>query len=329
MPNENDDTVDLSDSGDEEEEQHEENESTALIGKERRGTLWFKERKLHQDEGISADVLAELPKLAAAVTPVGNDGTRWRLHSIQVEKFLNAGFFRLDRLLGTEGIHDLPVNDAGKSLLLRESLFRDLLTGNRILKDVPQADAAAAQRDLLQLSLRQLVHIKARNIDFAPGGNSVHADFLSMLSQLIFERLGQKAADSSDATEVPFAKRLGRDLVLIVAAGKQKPEPYVWTTWFGDVRLFFHMGRLACTEVTGMALSECGSEGVFEFLEKSEPDRIAGDGRLVLSLIVKQVKNESELAPAPTDSMKGAQSLATKPNELKNVLGSLKKVPRG
>merc|ERR1711869_17333 len=104
-----------------------------------------------------------------------------------------------------------------------------------------------------------------------------------MVDGLIFQRLGQQAAGSKELSEVASCKKMGRELVMIIAAAKSAPSPPCWVCWFEDRRIFFHMGRMACTDVTGIALSE---GGVLEFLDKSEPDRKSIGQRLWMDLIV-------------------------------------------
>lgn len=298
----------------------------------RSGSQMLKERMQNVDTGITVKELAKIPRLAASVKHLG-DG-KWRVHGIHVEKVLNYGLHRLDRALHREGILDFPCNEAGRPILLRESLFKDLLSGQRSLKTVPQTDAAAAQKDLPHLTLRQLLRLRVLNLDFAPGGNSVHATFLSMVDGLIFQRLGQKAAESSDPSEVASARKLGRDIVLLAAAAKSVPMPPCWVCWFDDRRIFLHMGRLACTDSAGIALSEGLRAGVLEFADKSEIDRKSPGHRLWLDLIVTLVTSETALSPprigSPGDSFFGSSGgqPQVSANELKNALGSLKRVQR-
>jgi hypothetical protein len=182
-------------------------------------------------------------------------------------------------------------------VLLRESLLKDLLTGQRHLKTVPQTDAAAAQKDLIHLSLRQLLRLRVCNLDFAAGGNNVHATFLKIMDSLIYQRLGQQAADSFAPSELVSAKRLGRELVMLMAVSKSLPSstPPCWACCFQDRRIFFHTDRLSCTELPGVAFSEGRCGGVMEFIDKSEVDRNGVEQKVFLDLIVVLVKSESDL----------------------------------
>merc|ERR1719387_3220701 len=123
---------------------------------------------------MTAQDIAKIPKLALDVKQLGD--MKWRVHGVHVEKLLGAGFARLDRMLEKDGILDFPVNEAGRSLIMRETILRDLMSGQRCLKTVPQSDAAAAQKDLVHLSLRQLLRLRAQNLDSALTG--VHETLL-------------------------------------------------------------------------------------------------------------------------------------------------------
>lgn len=295
------------------------NKRGSTEGRGRRGTDMMQERMRNVDTGMTADGLAKVPILTASVTNLA-DG-KWRIHGLHVEKILNAGFQRLDRVLGTDGIDDLPIGPTGRTPLLRESLMKGLIAGQRDFKTVAMTDASAAQKDLPYLSLRQLLRLRVLNLDFASGGSSTHAAFLSTAEGLIFQRLGQKAADSNDPAEVASAKKLGRVLVLLVAAAKSVPTPPCWVCWFEDRRIFFHMGRLACTECAGIAFSD---GGVLEFNDRSEPDRNTGGHRLMFNLMVNLVTTESGLREAQpeTGSFNNGPQLSR--NTLAGALGALK-----
>merc|ERR1711871_1358821 len=157
------------------------------------------------------------------------------------------------------------MGEAGHSVLSKESMFKDMLTGARLLKGVPPTDAAAGQKDLHHLTVHQLLRIRVLNLDFAPGGNGSHAAFLSTLDDLICKRLGQIAASSRDRSQSGNAICLGRDLVLAIAASKVVSTPRHWLCWYGSRRIFFHMDRLACTSCCDAAFED---GGVLEFDDK-------------------------------------------------------------
>lgn len=283
----------------------------------RSGTDMMRDRLTkHASIGITADELAKTPTMIASVAQIANG--KWRIHGLHVEKMVNAGLQRLDRMLATTGISNLPIGPNGRSPLLRESLIQGLIDGTRDLKAVAPNDTSAAQKDLPHLSLRQLLRLRVSNLDFAVGGNSTHAAFLMTAEALIFQRIGQKAAECDDI-EKASAKKLGRELVLLVAAAKVLPMPPCWVCWFEGRRIFFHVNRLACTECAELAF---GEGGVLEFVDRSEPDKMTGGTRLMLQMPVNLCEHEDALKNEPVPL--NAPSMST--SSIQNALGALKKV---
>lgn len=169
--------------------EREEEDSTIEHDRSRRGTELFKHKKFaHEDLGISADQLANIPKLQVSVSQLGDDS--WRVYGIHADIVMSNGLRRLDAIMTRDKDIQFPCNDKGRCLVFCSSLFKALLSGDRLIKEVPPTEAASAQRDLRLLTLRQMLQLKTINIDFQPGGNSVHKTFLGMLDDLLFKSLG-------------------------------------------------------------------------------------------------------------------------------------------
>lgn len=291
----------------------------------RRGTDILNERRLNAERDVTAIHVAAVPQLEASVSELGNG--KWRVHGIHEQKVLHAGLLRLDSMLERGDITLLPCNNHGRSLVFCHSLFQALLTGVRMIKDVPQAEAASAQKDLPHLSLRQLLRLRALNIDFAPGGNSVHATLLSMVDVLIFQRLGKKATDSDDPARTAELRDLGRTLVILIALAKYFSATHCWICWFEDRRIFFDTVRLACTECTSMGIEA----GALEYVDKSEYDRLKGGESKWLDFSVRLITSETELGTMRNSSpgqktRPGVKCAVSTEEELKHVRGALKSV---
>eukprot|EP00928_Gymnodinium_smaydae_P096744 TRINITY_DN8606_c1_g1_i1.p1 TRINITY_DN8606_c1_g1~~TRINITY_DN8606_c1_g1_i1.p1 ORF type:complete len:407 (+),score=71.79 TRINITY_DN8606_c1_g1_i1:83-1303(+) len=312
-------------SGDEEED----TDVTCSPSQKCRGSDMFEKRRssLALEQFTTSDQIVDVPLLSASVKQLAEG--KWRIHGLRVEKMLKRGIRRLDRRVDPDAINDLPRNASGKSLLLRHSLIKDMLTGTRTLSSVPPSDAAAAQKDLARLSLQQLVRLRVLNLDFASGGNGVHGAFLSMVDDLIFQNIGQKAADTTSASDISVARRLGEDIVMLIAAAKSLSTPQCWVCWFKDRRVFMHAGRLACTDSVGAAF---GEGAVLECVDKSEPDKDTAGKQYWLELIVTLVGDKASLSSkASADGNKASRSMVFRQltaSSLEDMRSALKPVQR-
>jgi hypothetical protein len=229
---------------------------------------------------------------------------------------MHAGLLRLDSILESGNIDSLPLNSQGKSHLRCPTLYKDLLKGARKIKDVPPVEVAGAQKDLPYLSLRQLIRLRVLNIDFAPGGHSLHAALLSMMDTLIFQRLGKRAANSNDPSKIVTFGKLGRSVVILIELTKYFSVSRRWICWFGDQRIFLDTVRLACTQLTDIGIEG----GALEYTDNSEPDRLASGQNKWLDFTVKHVSNESELGSyrpvKPKVTLRGGVKASTKPKQV-------------
>lgn len=302
----------------------------------RRGTAHFHEKKMeHQDLGILAHQLAKIAKLQVSVTQLGDD--TWRVYGLHTDTIMSNGLQRLDAIMDRDKDIQFPCNDKGRCLVFCSSLFKALLSGDRLIKEVPPTEAASAQRDLRLLSLRQMLQLKTINLDFQPGGNSIHKTFLGMLDDLLFKSLGKQAVGSEDAEESSYI-RLGRDLVMLTAIAKSVSASMCWVLWFEKKPLYINMGSMSCTDAASLAFD--GKDGVLEYTDKSEPDRIKGG--MQFDYTVRRVTDVSNLTiPVKAKAGGSAQAAKAAPggskavgfvpvsnDELKNAMGALKSVNR-
>lgn len=271
----------------------------------------------------------------ASVEDLGD--SKWRIHGVRLEKVTKAGFRLLDNRLEATDLFEFPHNIAGRCLLLPQTMriFKEMVSGSLSLRDVPTGDASACHGDIRHLSLRQLLRMRALNLDYEPGDrNTAHTSFLSRLDFFIYERLGQRVVDRGAnrftlVSDTASLRRLGQDLLLAVALHKGVlSDPPCWVLWLGQHRLFFDAGSFAWTDVFSYGDLEGAGDmgGVLEVTDMSENGSF---GRTFLDWRIQVVKEESELCPLSSrNSMKPASNQLTLPQLQKHTSSKEKQSPR-
>jgi len=238
----------------------------------------------------------------------------WWVHGLYEHQVLKIGLRILDRDWGIEKLFDFP--RAGVSGLLRQKQICDLLSGTLALQAMPSNDVAAAQLDMRALSLRQLLRLRVRHINFVPSGcgsNTVtgvgdaHEALLGLLDRLLFQRLGRSAVGSlpsSGPLNDSDAHRLGREAVLFTAVAAAITSPPWWSWWLAEDHLvFLHPVNFTCSPTFP-------ADGVLDVADHSKLDK--NDPRGVLRYLDWQVKHvaaqKSLSAVRPHDAV-GSQQL--------------------
>ncbi|CAK0844355.1 unnamed protein product, partial [Prorocentrum cordatum] len=233
--------------------------------------------------------------------PVEVLGTgQWRVRGIYEHQALKAGLRLLDEKWDDQGATEPLRLGQCEAPLLREGLFRQLLTGALHLKAIPAADVAAAQGDLEQLSLRQLLRLRVLHLDFCPSGrgadsvNTVggaHEAFLGKLDVALFRGIG-KTSLGGLAFDAVDPHKAGREAVLLTAASAGISWPQWWCWWLSDRhRAFFHVEQCVFRAEFPGAIG-----GVLEVTDLSRRDRHAsGGGVRWLDWRVEHVHEESSL----------------------------------
>lgn len=239
--------------------------------------------------GVDLSAIEEAPMLSPPVQR-GESDREWRIRGVYSHQVLKAGLRRLDELWPAEGLQDFPRGKDGSAVLLRERLFRQLLSGEIRLQSVSRNDVSAGQRDVKQLSLRQLLRLRVLHIDFTPSGagaNSIstvgdsHEAFLSTLDSRLFHHLGRKAIkELATDGHVAFAEsdmhKLGREAVLFASAASAVPSPVWWCWWItAQRRVFFDAAGF-----TAVDAFPDGNGGVLEITDHSRPDKNDPSGSL-------------------------------------------------
>jgi len=182
------------------------------------------------------------------IVPVKNTGSgKWCIRDVYEHQALKLGLRCLDELWGGEDIERFsrPLDS-----LLKEKLFRDLLSGNLQFHSVPAMGISAVQRDLRNLSVVQLLRLKCRMIE-ADSMKGSHGAFLSALDDILYTKLGMKATSglqlSLSATEM---HRCGVEAVLLVAAAGAIPTYDDWAWSIDDNHcVFFNTRRFTSSTV--------------------------------------------------------------------------------
>lgn len=218
--------------------------------------------------------------------------SKWRVHGIHVDQAIKVGLRFLDSRWDVGGLIQFPRRQNGASLLLKEPLMKELLTGDRQLQSVPASDVSALQGDVKHLTLRQLLKLYTANLDFDPRNNAhaTHAALLETANSLLFEQIGKQAVP--DAWSFPDARAsrlLGVDIVLISAVSSAIATPQWWVCWIGECRAFFHNKRFECTSAPPHG-------GVLEIADKSGADPNSKGLHSNLDWYVSLVENVEDLS---------------------------------
>mmetsp|Transcript_28594 Transcript_28594/g.64459 ORF Transcript_28594/g.64459 Transcript_28594/m.64459 type:complete len:440 (-) Transcript_28594:150-1469(-) len=146
----------------------------------------------------------------------------WVLDQVSESRVLATGLRWLHEEVVTNGpqleLLDLPTRPDGKLKVIQASFLRRLLQGALELKGCLESDVSAAQWDLRQLSLEQLLCLRVQNLDFhtASESHSAHNNFLDALEAHLCERLAQRVLEH---VATPSALRLlGRKFLLVLGA---------------------------------------------------------------------------------------------------------------
>jgi len=107
-----------------------------------------------------------------------------------------AGLLGLKRALGDGDLLSFPKRPNGTAMLLRQSFFERLLSGGMDLISFPVADIIAAQTDVRNLSVPQLLCIRCSNLDFSASTPSMrtHGEFLRSVDEALERRMAAKLA---------------------------------------------------------------------------------------------------------------------------------------
>jgi len=144
---------------------------------------------------------------------------------------------------------------------------------------------------------------------------------MKKVDDVLYERLGHLAVKNSKAgcnigEALPAAVRLlGREAVLLVAAGAAIPASPVWNWMTPEGRVFFNVATFSCTE-------DFPKKGVLEFSDYSKNDRFFGNN---LDWQVRHVTDESKLLSLEESQRRKPQACGMSSSELTKSISSLKR----
>lgn len=238
------------------------------------------------DKGAShrrrTEVTAEMPDASAGqplmCLPAKLAGNwKWSISGIYTFQAAKVGLRTLD--LRFEGIGLLELSQ--DKYFSKQALIRELLAGNVQLKDVTGPDMSAAQLDLKNLSLVQLVRLKVLCIDDAGTKSDSHHGFLTLLDDLVFHTLAEAATSNLELPAGVNRRRLGLNAILFVAASTARgaddaalwpPLPWIW--WIDESRkVLFDPASFTASE----AELPLPDGGVLEFTDSSKKEKDSGN----------------------------------------------------
>lgn len=250
------------------------------------------------------------PAMALPVVPTEKG---WCIRGCQEHQGLKMGL----RQLSTRAhiLHE----DASikKTHSIKKKLMMDLCGGEVTLSQVHPNDLAAAQGDVKGLAMAQLLHLSVKYDSTASGAQG---EFMRCVENVLFEKLGHCAVKKSKAgcnIGDPTAVRLlGREAVLLVAAGAAITVSPVWNWWTPKGRVFFNVDTFSCVE-------DFPKSGVLEFSDYSKNDRVCGNN---LDWQVRHVTDQSKLLSSEESQRRKPQACGMSSNDLVKATSSLKSV---
>jgi hypothetical protein len=254
----------------------------------------------------------------------------WRIHGVKQEDVVKAGLRLLETAVqASTAVDDLltfPKRKNGTPVLLKEGLFKSLLTGERALKDCHKGDMSAMQGDVMQLTLRQLLKLLVENLDFVVNSlGDTHASFVQKLDTVLFEMLGKSALTAGGVTaSANEARSMGLQLVMITAVADALPEtgpkasqpsPW-WVCWVSDRRAFFHVSNFVCCKKFP------AGEGTMQIDDASKQD---ASHQVRMDWMMRRVEDETRLSASQVGLGAARQTaVAVAPDALRRARMKLK-----
>mmetsp|Transcript_10838 Transcript_10838/g.33871 ORF Transcript_10838/g.33871 Transcript_10838/m.33871 type:complete len:668 (-) Transcript_10838:81-2084(-) len=142
------------------------------------------------------------------------------------ELVYRSGLQALKRAVGDDDLLNFPRRPNGSPMLLRQSFFERLLGGQLELVSFPASDIIAAQTDVRNLSLSQLLYIICGNLEFNAAAPSMRAqrDFLTTAEENLEKRvLARLSAEGGVAVPPEKAGEVMRLAVLTYGVFQHLP----------------------------------------------------------------------------------------------------------
>jgi len=236
-----------------------------------------------KDEAKSMIVSPRGPPLSEVPLKVLATG-KWQVTGIHVHTALKVGLRQLDKMLEGKG---LDVWTQGK-YMMKKKLLEDFIAGKQQLNATSPSDMSAAQHDVRQLSLVQLLRIKVQNLDNDLKGE-VHKVFMSMVDTNLLKEIGEKATTGVRVPDNQSMSALGMHALMMLAVSTRIPAPthHVW--WFSEsCRRYFDVLSFSCTASTSFP-----SGGVLESADYGKKDVVSDT--VMMDWQVKHISKEADL----------------------------------
>jgi len=253
----------------------------------------------NSEEGrYSASNVKAVPVMMAPPVETIKDGL-WAIKGIYEHQGLKIGIRRLDQLWAGDGLDSYP---KGKGALLKEKLFKSLLSGELEIQSIQGNDISAAQPDIQRLSLVQLLRLRVILIDYVPSGASGLSSgageaFIRTLDSILFEKLGHRIASAGIvSSEQCSLSSLGREAMMMMGAAGAVTSPQWWAWWVpgsDKQRVFFDAQNFTIADTFP-------ADGVLEITIFSKPDTNDSTGMLRwMDWQVRKITKEADLNPEP------------------------------
>lgn len=247
----------------------------------------------------------------------------WCLRGVQESQGLKMGLRQLSTrahiLQEDEAFGSTP--STKKTHFIKKKLMDDLCGDEVTLSQVHPNDLAAAQGDVKRLTTAQLLNLSVKYDSKASGAQG---EFMGVVEKVLYDKLGHQILKAVKKTKAGFnlgdpaaVRLLGREAVLLVAAGAAIPVTPVWNWWTPEGRLFFNVDTFSCIE-------DFPKSGVLEFSDYSKNDTFSGSS---LDWQVRHVTDQSKLLSLEENKRRKPQACGVSSNDLVKATSSLKKTP--
>lgn len=225
-----------------------------------------------------------------------------RIKGVYKHQVLKVGLRAMDESWPEGDLYTFPPKK-----LFREAVVRGLMDGSLKVQSVPRNDVATMQRDLRELSLRQLLKLRVRNLDYKPSGAGTDTTSTLGQAQEVFVRgmdakllrlLGQTVVPGQFDDEDDVVYRLGLESVLFYAALSSFKEynleaPTPWWCWVlgadSTSKVYLDPREYTTRE-------DFPPEGVLMVNDLSRPDKNEPTGNLIWhEWAIEHVKEEEGL----------------------------------
>jgi len=179
---------------------------------------------------VAREAQEEAPGRPAKARPSLRRRQRFVLQNLTEQRVLKSGLGELRRRLRErrtdEKLLSFPRRANGTAVMLRESFFERLLSGEVDFRSLMASDLTEAQRDIRYLTLPQLLAIRTGCLDFHTESSTHrgHRNFLGTVDRLLSEKIAVEMLCGLEPSGLGQVQKLGLRLALVLGAGVELPS---------------------------------------------------------------------------------------------------------